>query len=160
MIAQQFVKRFLDGQKLMHKAASRFIPGYDQLPLKRRWWRRSLEVCRVTGMWPRDFNLLGPANEIRVLRTAADMAGDGRPNAAEPVGERAPHEDPIASALGKLIRDPQRSITEIAEEVGIDRRRLYEDARFSATVKAMKAVKQGGIPRGLKDSDGNLEAWE
>jgi len=47
----------------------------------------------------------------------------------------------------------------MAEAVGVDRTSLYRFKRYQAAREALQGGK-ADIPRGSKDKNGNLEAWD
>lgn len=105
--------------------------------------------------------LLGDLNSVAARMRRGRAADD---NAAE--GEGAQNLDPIAKAIGLMVADQSLSVDKLAEIVGVDRRRLYEDSRFKDVRRALRekrrderADRARRIPKGSKDADGNLEAW-
>lgn len=67
--------------------------------------------------------------------------------------------DRESRALGILVDHPDWAMTRIAKEVGCDRRRLYDMPKFKDARDALKSGK-AEFPRGQKDADGNIEAFD
>lgn len=65
-----------------------------------------------------------------------------------------------AKKVARFLKEhwPDMSIDEIADTVGLDRSTLYRDRPFRLLI----ALQSGEIrlPRGSKDKDGNLEAYD
>jgi hypothetical protein len=73
--------------------------------------------------------------------------------------------EPIARAVALLLDYDRRGLhltaQEVASKVGVSKAALYRDDHFKATMSALKAKRRGTPPpRGNKDCQGNVEAWE
>ena len=64
-----------------------------------------------------------------------------------------------SQAIALLKDHPDWTVTKIAETIGVSRTTPYSWEDFK---KAKEAMEQGrcDIPRGSKDKDGNMEAWD
>jgi hypothetical protein len=58
-----------------------------------------------------------------------------------------------------LVKHPDWSQVEMAKAVGVNRTTLYRFSRYQAAREVLQTGR-ADIPRGSKDADGNLEAWE
>jgi hypothetical protein len=81
--------------------------------------------------------------------------------AASQVGEQT---SPVAQATALLLDADKTgrrwSVAQLAVAVGTARSSLYRDTQFNALVKALRSKKGAPPPRGQKDSEGNLDAWD
>lgn len=98
----------------------------------------------------------------RQCRFLADLLSEQDPPAVkggDSASDGAPELSAEERALALLVRHPEWTQTKMAEAVGVSRQTLY---RFSQYQTAREALESGrtDIPRGFKDADGNLEAWE
>lgn len=106
----------------------------------------------VSETWPYDlFTASGYAIDILLHENGWDTAGAGNDRT------RALGLEHRAIAL--LLEHRDWSDTQIAKEVGCSRTTLYDWPKF----KKVRAVLRSGkadVPRGRKDANGNIEAWE
>ena len=149
---------------------------------------RVIEITRADGSWgvsckggrPLETDDVGVSDRLEVqklcqkiladegddLEDAADQAErlavrlDATLGTTTPVKEVEPTiDDPVAKALGILAADPRTPVTQIADRVGLNRQRLYEDPRFAQALRAIRESRQQRQPpQGSKDLDGTLEA--
>jgi hypothetical protein len=73
--------------------------------------------------------------------------------------------DKEAQAIALLFRQPEWSIAQIAECVGVDRKNLYRWPHFRRAAEEAGTLKprgpgDGEVPRGHKTSDGRVEAYD
>jgi len=79
--------------------------------------------------------------------------------AKDAMNQRESDIGPEERALALLVKHPDWTQGKMAQAVGVNRQSLYRFKRYQAAREAL----QGGraeIPRGSKDKDGNLEAWD
>jgi hypothetical protein len=96
------------------------------------------------------------------LTTVAELLKRGVPAAPAPQPDTAAEQTAVGAAeltaveraMMIFIRDPSRSITDLAREVGCDRSLLYKDERF----KRLRQAHQGKPPKGNKSKEGDIEA--
>jgi len=69
---QKWLEYWVTRRRRIHIAASEFIPGYEQS--RHRFMRWALEVCKLTGLTPREYDALTDDEEISVVESAAEMA--------------------------------------------------------------------------------------
>lgn len=90
---------------------------------------------------------------VTFRKTVAKLAeSEGKPKVANDIG-------PEERALALLVKHPDWSQAQMAQAVGVGRTSLYRFRRYQAAREALQTGK-ADMPRGSKDKDGNLEAWE
>jgi len=125
--------------------------------------RKIAELSLVGPTWPETQRLVALLQvEQKKLREAEQKQGTAREGAAG--GETTDSEvtgglSKEHSALTMLMKHPDWTHTRIAEAGGCARTSLYRWRNFR---KACAALREGraALPRGSKDADGNVEAWD
>jgi len=83
-------------------------------------------------------------------------AGDG----TKPEGN-GPELKPLERALALLVTHPEWKDTQIAKAVGVARQTLYTKAwKPYQDARAIMKAARADLPRGERDSEGRIEAWQ
>lgn len=107
----------------------------------------------TTALWPGPLSLSSPTDPSDLGNgQGSRSAGDRDTGLAQTAARRK------ALALGLRYLYPDLTDDEIAQAAGVSRRTLFRWDEYMTLKKAQRELYKR--PRGYKDRDGNLEAWE